>query len=202
MPEDQKYCLSKERFSVISGQKLAPHGEVMHGVITGEGDGTIIYKNGREVTVAKERSLEYVGQNINLSGITTISKEASENGFNPAKYICAEKGDIMLESKQGKIILCGTQVEIYSTGSKLDKTGGVFIRGNTTVQLKAPDIQIKGTKTAITGTHSISVIGKNYLDTISGFHAATTASDSLVPCGGAVTKALSILTTFQNVFNA
>lgn len=197
---EQRYALTKERFSVISGQELAPHGEVMHGVITGEGDGTIIYKGGREVKIAKERSLEYVGANINSNSVNTGSRSASQNPFNPAKYICAEKGDIMFEAKQGKIILSANQIEITATGSKLDKSGGVFINANTTVQIKSPDIQIKGSKTVLTGTHSISIIGKNYLDTVSGFHAATTTSDILNPCGGAVTKALTIVTTLKDTF--
>jgi len=199
-PKPQHYYKNKERFQVVSGTRLAPHGEIMYGVITGEGDGTLMYKGGREVTVAKQRSIEFLGENINLAGVSTFSSTASQNGINPAKWIRADKGDIVLEAPSGKIILAAEQIEITANGNQvLDKTGNVFIKANSSVNISAPSIQVKGSKTAISGSHTISLIGQNYLNTMAGFHNSTVVGDALTPCGGIVSKASGIIKTIQTI---
>lgn len=198
----QEYVKSLERASVVSGQKIKPHGEVMYGYLTGEGDGTLMYRGGREVTVAKQRSIEFCGENINLSGVSTFSSTASENGINPAKWIRADKGDIVLEAPSGKIILAAEQIEITANGNQvIDKTGNVLIKANSSFKVNAPSIQIKGSKTAISGSHTVSVIGQNFIDTMAGFHNSTVAGDALTPCGGIVSKASGILKTIELILS-
>lgn len=201
-PKPQHYYKNRERFQVVSGQVNPPHGEIMYGVITGQGDGTLMYRDGREVTVAKQRSLEFLGENINVSGVSTFSSTASENGINPAKWIRADKGDIVLEAPNGKIILAAEQIEITANGNQiLDKTGNIHIKANSSVNIGAPSIQIKGSKTSISGSHTLTLIGQNYLNTIGGFHNSTVAGDALNPCGGIVSKASGILNTIQLILS-
>ena len=68
---------NKERYKVLSGGSHEAHGEIMYGIVTGEGDGTVHYEDGREVTVAKGGSLEILGQNLKVGS-------KSENPINPA----------------------------------------------------------------------------------------------------------------------
>jgi hypothetical protein len=116
--------------------------------------------------------------------------------------IRAEKGDIILEAPQGKIILSASQIQITATGDQvIDKTGNVFINANSSVKINAPSIQVKGSKTAISGSHSVTIIGQNYLDTIAGFHNSTVTGDALNPCGGLITKASTILDTIKSILS-
>lgn len=163
---------NKERYKVLSGGSHEAHGEIMYGIVTGEGDGTVHYEDGREVTVAKGGSLEILGQNLKVGS-------KSENPINPAKLIRAEKGDIIIEAKNGKIILMGTQVEIRASGNKKDKTGSIYMNANVSVQVNSPDTRISGTKCTIAAAHTLNVVGKNYIDMVSSFSSASTSTDLL-----------------------
>jgi len=190
----QNYYKNRERFQILSGITTAPHGEAMYGYLTGENDGTIMYKGGREVTVAQERSLEILGTKL------STSSTGNETGTNPAKLIKAENGDIILEAPLGKIILTAAQIEITATGNKvIDKTGGVFIKGNSSVSISAPAVKVKTSKFAVNASHTITLIGKNYIDTIAGFHNATTIGDGTNLCGGIFTKATTLKNTITSI---
>ena len=185
------FNLSRETFSMHGGGEEKPHGNIMWGVETKLGDGTKFYENGRHVLKTGETSLEVVGRNLKVN-------TNSENPFNPAKIIKAKRGDILLQAQSGSIILDAEQIVIKASGSKKDKTGSIFLGANVSVQVNAPDIQIKGTKTAVTGTHSISLIGKNYMDTVSGFINSSCATDLF--SGSLFTQIVTMQKTLSNVF--
>lgn len=191
MSKQKFYNLSRETFTMHGGGEDKPHGKIMWGVLTQEGDGEKFYSGGRHILKTGGTSLEVVGANLKVN-------TNSENPFNPAKVIKASKGDILLQAQSGSIILDAQQVVIKASGSKKDKTGSIFLGANVSVQVKAPDIQIKGTKTAITGTHSISLIGKNYMDTVSGFINSSCATDLF--SGSLFTQIVTMQKTLSNVF--
>lgn len=191
MANQEYFNLSRETFTMHGGGEDKPHGKIMWGVLTQEGDGTKFYSKGRHILKTGGTSLEVVGSNLKIN-------TNSENPFNPAKIIKASKGDILLQAQSGSIILDAEQVVIKASGNKKDKTGNIFLGANVSVQVKAPDIQIKGTKTAITGTHSISLIGKNYMDTVSGFINSSCATD--LYSGSLFTQLVNMQKTLSNVF--
>lgn len=191
MANPEYFNLSRETFSMHGGGEERPHGKIMWGVETKNADGFKFYESGRSVLKTGGTSLEVVGTNLQ-------SNSNSENPFNPAKIIKASKGDILLQAQSGSIILDAEQVVIKASGNKRDKTGSIFLGANVSVQVKAPDVQIKGTKTAITGTHSISLIGKNYMDTVSGFINSSCATD--LYSGSLFTQIVTMQKTLSNVF--
>ncbi len=187
----QYYNLSRETFTMHGGGQDKPHGKIMWGVLTQEGDGEKFYSGGRHVLKTGSTSLEVVGTNLKLNN-------NSENPFNPAKIIKASKGDILLQAQSGSIILDAEQVVIKASGNKKDNTGSIFLGANVSVQVDAPDIRIKGSKVAVTGTHSVSLIGKNYMNTVSGFINSSCSSDLF--SGSLFTKVLTIQKTLSDVF--
>ena len=185
------FNLSRETFSMHGGGEEKPHGKIMWGVETKLANGVKFYENGTSVFKTTGTSLEVVGANLKVN-------TNSENPFNPAKIIKAKRGDILLQAQSGSIILDAEQIVIKASGSKKDKTGNIFLGANVSVQVKAPDIQIKGTKTAITGTHSISLVGKNYMDTVSGFINSSCATDLF--SGSLFTQIVTMQKTLSDVF--
>lgn len=185
---------NKERYKIVSGGSHQVSGEIMYGWITGEGDGTTCYEGGREVKVAKGGSLEILGENLQVN-------TRSDNPINPAKLIRAEKGDIVIQSTNGKIILLGTQVEIRATGTKSDKTGSIYMNANVSVQVDAPDVKISSTKCAIAAAYSLNLVGKNYVDTISSFTSVTSNSEFSIANTSIFSQIAKLQKQISNIIN-
>jgi hypothetical protein len=71
--------------------------------------------------------------------------------------IASECGNLVIEAKNGDVVLKGKNVQIEAT----DKDGVVFIKSAKTIRTEAPRVDIEGTYVNVLADLDLSVVGAN-----------------------------------------
>ena len=120
--EDFNFILQKHKWRIDSNSNI------LFSLITENDTGFIFASNGNSLFTTDRTSTEVVGRDI------------PANSDIPAKIIHALNGDIVLDAKQGDIVLRGMNIRIEG----VDGLGGeVTINSSKTVQIGAPNVKVQ-----------------------------------------------------------
>lgn len=138
-------------------------------ITTDCGGGLVFSSNGNSIFTTYNSSIECVGFKLKPDGITPPP---------PAKIIHAWNGDIVLDAKQGDIVLRGKNIKIFAT----DSAGGqVIIDSSKLFNVSAPNTKISGDYCTISGSADISTMsgtGSNHGEIIHETSSGTAAVKS------------------------
>ena len=102
--------------------------DILFSMVNDQNTGIKFYNNGDSMFLTNKTSSEVVGFKI------------PPNSDIPAKIICALNGDIVLDAKQGDIVLRGMNIRIEG----IDGLGGeVTINSSKTIQFGAPNVKVQ-----------------------------------------------------------
>ncbi len=164
----------RNNFRFDAGQKT-PYGRLTYRVLTKGGAAFGFYDNGESGEDAQMgitgKSVEVVGTKLKKSNTFT------SDPVNPAKIIVAQNGDIVLDAKQGNIILKGDNILIEANGVRKDNDGDVLIKANKGIKTDAPDIRIDGTNIRIMAKKEFTMVGKIYGEILAGTLVLASGSD-------------------------
>ena len=183
VPEDSKEFERsvKKRYAVESGQSTI-HGTALWQVQTqesqtigfyadtgqgGTGNGTV----GKHVLFTPGSSTEVLGQNLKARG-------QDEPVFNPAKVIYCKHGDIHLEAVDGDIYLKAKNIIIAAEGG--GKQGNITLKATKNIDLMSSTVKIQSDGIGLMAKKDVSIIAKGFLETQSGFSAASSYGESAI----------------------
>jgi hypothetical protein len=120
--EEFNFILQKHKWRIDSDN------DILFSLITEHNTGIKFYNNGDSLFITDNTSSEVVGLKL------------PPNSDIPAKIIHAANGDIVLDAKQGDIVLRGMNIRIEG----IDGLGGeVTINSSKTVQIGAPNVKVQ-----------------------------------------------------------
>jgi hypothetical protein len=141
--QDFNFVLQKHLFRIDSDSELH------FSILTDNNCGIIFGSNGNSLFTTDGTSTEVVGRTI------------APNSDIASKRICAINGDIVLDAKNGDIVLKGMNIRIEG----VDGMGGeVTINSSKIVQITSPISNIQGDKFTVATTNSASIAG-GYVET-------------------------------------
>ena len=152
----------------------SPYGKVSYRVLTNQDAGLGFYQNGSvedHHMATSGYSHESVGLRLNKS------KTGKSDPILPAKAIIAKHGDIVLDARDGDIILMGDNILMQANGVIGDEDGDIQMFANKGIAMDAPDVKIKGDNVRIMGMKDLTLLGKVYGEFIGGVVGATSAAD-------------------------
>jgi len=132
------FLLQKHKFRIDSNS------DYMFSLLMDNNCGILFQSDGNSLFTTDATSTEVVGRTL------------IPNSDIPAKIIHAINGDIVLDAKQGDIVLRGMNIRIEG----IDGLGGeVTINSSKIVQISAPIVNTQSDKCTITGVVSTSIAG-------------------------------------------
>jgi hypothetical protein len=119
------------------------HGIGEYCLTTDTNQGIQIYKQGN-MKLSANRSIE-------------IRSHTKPKNTDASITIASECGNLVIEAKNGDVVLKGKNVQIEAT----DKDGIVFIKSAKTIRTEAPRVDIEGTNVSILADLNLSAVGAN-----------------------------------------
>jgi hypothetical protein len=160
-----------DRYRVDSGNRIPKFGTPDYSVITQGGDGFAFIEDGKHIMTCDGTSHENVGCNL-------PSQTSSNNPFQPAKWIRAESGDIVLEASIGTIYLKARNIVLVSSGAEPD--GNIFLKSNNEIYIKSSDnVTITGTNVTVSASKTATLVGKSFTSIAANFTSAASTTDTL-----------------------
>jgi DUF4097 and DUF4098 domain-containing protein YvlB len=103
------------------------------------------------------------------------------NSDNPAIYIEAVQGDIILKATDGNIRLQGRNVEILANGHD-NKNGVITLESNEKIELTSKNIECNASSVAkFFSSGTCKIVGDNMLDIYGGLAACATGASKMNP---------------------
>lgn len=159
-----------DRYRLDSGNRIPKHGTPDYSIITERGDGFAFLEDGKHVMTCDGTSHENVGCDL-------PSQTSSNNPFQPAKWIRAESGDILLDAPLGTIYLNAKNVVLVASSSEPD--GNIFLKANNEIYIKSSDnVTITGTNVTVSATKTATLVGKSFTTIASNFTSAVSTTDT------------------------
>jgi len=178
------FAMRRPGFNIESNYMTQGHGIAEFAIATDENQGIQFYKNGHAKFVSN-KSLE----------VTSGIRQESENAF--SIMFNAKSGHIELKALNGDLILKGANVKISAT----DADGDVWIDSKKTVTIDGPEVEVKGTKTRLTGKQNMNIQGGTtevYAET--GAVMIGSGQD-LITSPSLIDKLLNFLTRAKNILD-
>jgi hypothetical protein len=151
----------KKRYRIDSGNTMPIHGKVNYALICENGDGEIYgMDDGRNVKVVSGVSVEVVGTELQANA------DAKQPHI-PAKWICAKKGDVVIEAPQGTLYLSGRNVVISASGPETEdqSNGNIDILATNDINISSYDtIKISGTNVTMNASLAMDIAGQTFLN--------------------------------------
>lgn len=164
----------KSTYRVDGGNTIPVHGKVNHSLICQNGDGEIYAESGRNVKTVSEASIEVVG--------TELSSNADSNQpFIPAKWIRAEKGDILIEAPNGTLYLAARNIVVQASGPETENSsnGNIDIIASNDVNIDCKDtIKMDSTNIYMNASLAMDICGKSFLSITGGMTIGGSSVDS------------------------
>jgi len=177
--EELNFVLQKHKFRISSDSTCT------FSLLTDNNSGLEFFENGNSIFITDKTSTEVVGRKL---------PPASDI---PAKMIHALNGDIVLDARQGDIVLRGLNIRIEGT----DGLGGeVTINSSGIVQITAPTTRIQGEYCTMSAS-SCASLGAGALETHGEVsNEATSGSDFIR--SSFFGKILSAIKRFKKFFES
>ena len=178
--EDFNFVLQKHKWRIDSNS------DITFSLLTENNTGIQFFRNGDSLFITDKTSTEVVGSKL------------PPNSDIPAKIIYAHNGDIVLDAKQGDIVLRGMNIRIEG----IDGLGGeVTINSSKTVQIDAPNIKVQSQgNITMSAASSFSAAGGSYADHGEFTNEKTAGTDFLQ--ASFFGQILSAIKKFKDFFNS
>lgn len=178
--EQFNFVLQKHKWRLDSDR------DKLFSLLTEDNTGIQFFRNGDSLFITDKTSTEVVGKNI------------PPNSDIPAKIIHAVNGDIVLDAKQGDIVLRGLNIRIEG----IDGLGGeVTINSSKTVQIGAPNVKVQSDGNVnMTAASSFSAAGGSLMSHGEYTNETTAGTDILQ--ASFFGKILSAIKRFKDFFNS
>jgi hypothetical protein len=168
------YIEVHDNYRIDSGNKLPKLGTVDYAVTTKNGDGFGLCDSGKHFLVTDNISYESVGNSL-------PQDTKSNQPHQPAKWIHAKNGDIVLQAPNGTLYLEARNIIIDAVGGEFGERsdGNVFVQATNELYLKSSDkVTISGTDVLLQATKTASVVGKCFLNITGGLVNAAATADT------------------------
>jgi len=179
--QTKEYIANYPGFRIHSGITV-PDGDMKGRVVdlsmyTDEGQGWSFYKDGYHKQVV-------MGTSYDLSGVR-LENKGPVNVY--AKIITASQGHILLDAKDGDVILKGHNVRLEATGGD----GEITLKSTKFIQLDGSVLNFRGTNINVLATNNISM-GGNFIELSGGVgvEAGTQTDIFQAPFFGSIMKFL------------
>ena len=179
------FAMKRPGFNFEANYTTQGHGIAEFSLTTDTLQGFQFYKKG-DVKVLANKSIEVVAG----------GRQESEDAF--SIMLDAKTGHIEIKALNGDLILKGANVKILAT----DADGDVWINSQKTITVEGPEVEVKGTKTRLTGKQNMNIQGGTteiYAETgavLTGSGQDTVTSPTLVG------KLLNFLTKAKQILDA
>jgi len=164
----------KSTYRVDGGNTIPVHGKVNHSLICQNGDGEIYAESGRNVKTVSEASIEVVG--------TELSPNADAGQPHiPAKWIRAEKGDVLIEAPNGTLYLSARNIVVAASGPETENSsnGNIDIIASNDINLDSKDtIKMDATNVYMNASLAMDICGKSFLSITGGMTIGGSGVDS------------------------
>ena len=164
----------KSTYRVDGGNTIPIHGKVNHSLICQNGDGEIYAESGRNVKTVSEASIEVVG--------TELSPNADAGQPHiPAKWIRAEKGDVLIEAPNGTLYLSARNIVVAASGPETENStnGNIDIMASNDINLDSKDtIKMDATNVYMNASLAMDICGKSFLSISGGLSVGGSGVDS------------------------
>jgi len=164
----------KSTYRVDGGNTIPVHGKVNHSMICQNGDGEIYAESGRNVKTVSEASIEVVGTELSANA------DASQPHI-PAKWIRAEKGDILIEAPNGTLYLSARNIVVAASGPETENSsnGNIDIIASNDINLDSKDtIKMDATNVYMNASLAMDICGKSFLSITGGMTIGGSGVDS------------------------
>jgi|Laugrefabdmm15dn_1035133.scaffolds.fasta_scaffold01012_4 hypothetical protein len=172
-----------ERYRIDSGNRMPKLGTVDYAMTTKTGAGYGFCESGKHFLVTENISYESVGNNL-------PQNSNANQPHQPAKWIHAKNGDIVIQAPNGTIYLEARNIILDAVGSEssTQKNGNVFLQASNEVYIKSSDkVTIAATDVLINASKTATIVGKCFLNMTGGMVNSASSVDTF--------NALSILDT-------
>lgn len=177
--QELDFVLQKHKFRISSDSTCT------FSLLTDNNSGLEFFENGNSIFITDKTSTEVVGRKI---------APASDI---PAKMIYALNGDIVLDARQGDIVLRGLNIRIEGT----DGLGGeVTINSSKIVQIGAPTTNIQGDNLTVSTSSRVS-LGSGTVETHAEVSNEATAGSDFIR-SSFFGKILSAIKRFNKFFES
>ena len=136
------FALKRPGFNFEVNYTTQGHGIAEFSLTTDTLQGFQFYKKG-DAKLLANRSIEVVAG----------GRQESEDSF--SIMLNAKTGHIEVKALNGDLILKGANVKILAT----DADGDVWINSQKTITVEGPEVEVKGTKTRLTGKQNMNIQG-------------------------------------------
>jgi hypothetical protein len=164
----------KSTYRIDGGNTIPVHGKVNHSLICQNGDGEVWADSGRNVKTCSEASIEVVG--------TKLAANADANQPHiPAKWIRAEKGDVLIEAPNGTLYLSARNIVIAATGPETENSsnGNIDLIASNDINLDCKDtIKMDSVNMYMNASLAMDICGKSFLSITGGLSVAGSGVDS------------------------
>jgi hypothetical protein len=175
-----------DRYRIDSGNRIPEFGTPDYSIITKNGDGFAFTDDGKHIMTCDGTSHENVGCNL-------PSQTSSNNPFQPAKWIRAESGDIVLEATLGTIYLTAKNIVLVASGS--EPNGNIFLKSSNEIYIKSSDsVTIAATNVTVSASKTATLVGKSFTNIAANFSAIASTTDTFTLSSFLDTKIEKILT--------
>lgn len=166
--------------------RLDSDGDILFSLVLNNNTGIKYFNNGDSLFITDNTSSEVVGLKL------------PPNSDIPAKIIHAANGDIVLDARQGDIVLRGMNIRIEG----IDGLGGeVTINSSKTVQIGAPNVKVQSDgNISMTAASSFSAAGGSLMSHGEYTNETTAGTDFLK--ASFFGKILSAIQKFKDFFNS
>ena len=164
----------KSTYRVDGGNTIPVHGKVNHSMICQNGDGEIYAESGRNVKTVSEASIEVVGTELSANA------DASQPHI-PAKWIRAEKGDVLIEAPNGTLYLSARNIVVAASGPETENSsnGNIDIIASNDINLDSKDtIKMDATNVYMNASLAMDICGKSFLSITGGMTIGGSGVDS------------------------
>jgi hypothetical protein len=178
--EEFNFVLQKHRFRIDSNS------DILFSLLNEDNTGISFFRNGDSLFITNNTSTEVVGLKV------------PPNSDIPAKIIHAVNGDIVLDAKQGDIVLRGMNIRIEG----VDGSGGeITINSSKTIQMDAPNVKVQSQgNITMSAASSFSAAGGSNMIHGEITNEQTTGTDFLQ--SSFFGKILSAIKRFKDFFNS
>jgi len=136
------FAMKRPGFNFEANYTTQGHGIAEFSLTTDTLQGFQFYKKG-DAKLLANRSIEVVAG----------GRQESEDSF--SIMLNAKTGHIEVKALNGDLILKGANVKILAT----DADGDVWINSQKTITVEGPEVEVKGTKTRLTGKQNMNIQG-------------------------------------------
>jgi uncharacterized protein (DUF2345 family) len=143
-------------------------------MICQNGDGEIYAESGRNVKTVSEASIEVVGTELSANA------DASQPHI-PAKWIRAEKGDVLIEAPNGTLYLSARNIVVAASGPETENSsnGNIDIIASNDINLDSKDtIKMDATNVYMNASLAMDICGKSFLSITGGMTIGGSGVDS------------------------